>query len=741
MRPKHLSAFARDATLGALFTFSLVAACSSDTTSHAGLADGCLINTDCNTPLVCAFRKCHNACTSSRDCPDPHERCVASDRPFDVCQLASERDCSLNSQCPAGEVCGVDGQCRDQCASARDCIDPQQCVDKTCAEPTELTDAGTFAEQPDATLPGTPCTYNSDCKDPLICRIGTCLYECITARDCAVPFDCIAHRCAPAGSGDGSTDGIADTGKDTLGTPCVDDAICQDGVRCNGAERCLRGACVPPLRALCDDGDPCTLDTCTESSGACTHMTMSNIDQDGDHHAPTSAADGGTLCTTIPADDCDDTNADVYPGHAEKCDELDNNCNGIVDEGNLWSLAPGAVNLSAVADAGALYPYAIDNGAFESTALVKLADGTFDAVAAGDRTNGLLEAWNLSSSLSINRSLPLYQSPSVDCPSVPLKGLWAPSLATNGTQLFAGVTTMSNTSSSSCCGTTNASSNWLIGATFALATGDLSTSQPASAVMSSTTASGCVGWSYYPGERRPAAAWVSSKNAWAVTWVQSANTTTQNVWVGWVSTTGLVTMQKAATANPADAQLSGSFSTPGPLIAAGPNNVMVAWPSSAGVPRVVLLDPVSLTVVGGPTLVQGSANDVGSLVYTGSAYMLTAASPNTGATLYVSRLDPTSGNLIKQISLPVSNTTSVPPMPQLALVGRGVFLSFLRDTSLVFGWTPEDLSNDPSQPIPLSSADLGTSSSVASVAAIDTKTVMATWVDGNVHAGLLTCAP
>jgi hypothetical protein len=32
--------------------------------------------------------------------------------------------------------------------------------------------------------------------------------------------------------------------------------------------------------------------------------------------------------------DCDDTNGDVYPGATEVCDGLDNDCDGIVDDGN-----------------------------------------------------------------------------------------------------------------------------------------------------------------------------------------------------------------------------------------------------------------------------------------------------------------------------------------------------------------------------------------------------------------------
>src|SRR5690349_2638352 len=95
-----------------------VGGCSDGHGPAAKLAAVCTINSDCDAPLVCAFQRCHTACEGSRDC-DPGQRCVASDRPFHVCQLEDESHCTTNSNCPQGQICGVDSQCRDACITSR----------------------------------------------------------------------------------------------------------------------------------------------------------------------------------------------------------------------------------------------------------------------------------------------------------------------------------------------------------------------------------------------------------------------------------------------------------------------------------------------------------------------------------------------------------------------------------------------------------------------------------------------
>ncbi len=101
---------------------------------------------------------------------------------------------------------------------------------------------------------------------------------------------------------------------------CSADADCDDGVFCNGPETCgLRGRCFAAPAGPCDDRLLCTADTCDEATRSCSHVPL---DLDGDTHA--DAACGG--------DDCNDEIAHVHPGAEERCDGLDNDCDGVVPE-------------------------------------------------------------------------------------------------------------------------------------------------------------------------------------------------------------------------------------------------------------------------------------------------------------------------------------------------------------------------------------------------------------------------
>jgi hypothetical protein len=98
------------------------------------LADDCVINRDCASPLLCAFGRCHVQCDSSRDC-EAGQRCIVNDRPYDVCQLVDERSCADARDCPDLQICGADGECRDRCQTDSDCVVGEACDLGVCLEP------------------------------------------------------------------------------------------------------------------------------------------------------------------------------------------------------------------------------------------------------------------------------------------------------------------------------------------------------------------------------------------------------------------------------------------------------------------------------------------------------------------------------------------------------------------------------------------------------------------------------
>jgi hypothetical protein len=99
------------------------------------------------------------------------------------------------------------------------------------------------------------------------------------------------------------------------------DASCDDGVYCNGAERCdSRGGCMAGEVVACSDNSTCTIDTCLEETQSCQHDPR-DADSDGD---PTRNCGGG---------DCDDQNPLVSSQANEVCgNQRDDDCDGETDE-------------------------------------------------------------------------------------------------------------------------------------------------------------------------------------------------------------------------------------------------------------------------------------------------------------------------------------------------------------------------------------------------------------------------
>ncbi len=168
--------------------------------------------------------------------------------------------------------------------------------------------------------------------------------------------------------------GDDDTGGEDAGSGCTTAAECDDGVFCNGAEACEMGVCVAgddpcPVGGCDEEGDTCT-DECPDADGDgqtdvacggsdcddsddnryvgnpevcdpddhdedCDDSTFGFRDQDSDG-APDAECCNGDNCGT----DCNDLLATVGGSPLESCDGLDNDCDGMVDEGVLLTFYP-----------------------------------------------------------------------------------------------------------------------------------------------------------------------------------------------------------------------------------------------------------------------------------------------------------------------------------------------------------------------------------------------------------------
>ncbi len=112
----------------------------------------------------------------------------------------------------------------------------------------------------------------------------------------------------------------------------------------SGGSQCqcfAQGTYVASIGGDCNDTkasvNPGQVELCDNLDNNCATGTDEGCDDDGDKFCDATmkvvGATGTVTACTFGAGDCDDTVATTYPGRAEICDNVDQNCSGVKDEG------------------------------------------------------------------------------------------------------------------------------------------------------------------------------------------------------------------------------------------------------------------------------------------------------------------------------------------------------------------------------------------------------------------------
>ena len=308
---------------------------------------------DCNS-AICVEHMGEKVCskTCDEECPDgwtcslvtagSDGQYVCTSNFSDLCV-----PCATTEGCDgaSGAACVTYGQgssfCGGSCDLEHPCPTGYSCQDvETTSGATSfqcVSDSGTCECSSAAIDRGasTPCTQENEhgvCQGLRVCDPSG-LLDC----DAPVPAPEVCNGI------DDDCDGTTDLGTCDDGNPCTTDTCsgeegcvhedldggeCLDGDSCTAADHCEAGVCVG-MPVDCSDDNPCTIDSC-DGAGGCLHEPQTSLCDDGDPCTIGDLCDGGECAGSVSLD-CDDANpctddscsetGCVHAPNASECDD------------------------------------------------------------------------------------------------------------------------------------------------------------------------------------------------------------------------------------------------------------------------------------------------------------------------------------------------------------------------------------------------------------------------------------
>ena len=308
----------------------------------------CDDNNACTQLDMCAGGTCYSglalACNDGNPCSDDNcdsiKGCLHS---------ANTAKCDDGSQCTKEDGC-KDGSCVP--GKPADCDDGNPCTTSHCKPSTGCVNENNKLA----------CSDNNNCTLFDVCQNGACVsgkpIDCDDGNPCTVDLCDLKKGCVHGKGSQNCDDDNACTSNDmcisgkcigTAGKPCDDNnpctadychpkfgcqaqlskQNCDDGDICTWGDQCAGGKCKPGKKMTCNDGNPCTIDTCDQKTGcvsqpsnkpcndgvACTHQDLCG--KNGCKGVPLTC-DDGDICTT---DYCDALKGCLTMAAVGKCDD------------------------------------------------------------------------------------------------------------------------------------------------------------------------------------------------------------------------------------------------------------------------------------------------------------------------------------------------------------------------------------------------------------------------------------
>ncbi len=240
---------------------------------------------------------CQNTALDGGECIDGDPCTIADHCDAGTC-VGEPVECDDDNPC-TDDLCTVAGGCEfppavGPCDDGDPCTVADQCADGVCVGvslPCECAVDEDCAPLEDDDL----------CNGTLVCDTTQLPFKCAVLAESVVScpgpeaddVPCLQAHCAPA------------TGACSL-VPANEGKPCDDGDACTVTEQCADGACAGGSAVNCNDGNPCTDDACDDATG-CTHAANSLGCSDGDVCTVGDTCSGGQ-CAAGGALDCDDGN-------------------------------------------------------------------------------------------------------------------------------------------------------------------------------------------------------------------------------------------------------------------------------------------------------------------------------------------------------------------------------------------------------------------------------------------------